>query len=269
MERSIQNLAKAVKQRMDLDPLAQNSGLYIDTPSTFATPQRVGSELRYPFIEHCVVQFDVNVIIVIGHEKLNVDIQRLFGSSSRKINIIKVAKSGGVVDLDWQYRSRLLSYQIRAYFYGPLLHVPSWIDQSTLGGETSADLTLSPYSSPIKFNEIKILRIGAESMAPSSALPIGATRVITELEPTSVDLRSPGLLNTLLALMPIQPNQTAGAIKAEDEYSNDELITSDVAGFVLVTAVDAAKDKLTILSPNPGSLIGRTAIIGSLEWQDQ
>lgn len=74
MERSIQNLGRAVKERMDLDSisgllctpfeplttfvLAQNSGLYIDTPSSFSTAIRIGNEMRYPFVEACIYNFD-------------------------------------------------------------------------------------------------------------------------------------------------------------------------------------------------------------------
>lgn len=47
----------------------------------------------------------VNVIIVIGHEKLNVEMQRLFGgqNQSRRITVVKIPKSGGV-------RTSLLSH---------------------------------------------------------------------------------------------------------------------------------------------------------------
>lgn len=75
----MQNLANAIKERMKLDPIsaivsfaciteeektqtiskiAHNSGLYIDTPSSFATAVRVGNEMKYPLIEKCVEQFD-------------------------------------------------------------------------------------------------------------------------------------------------------------------------------------------------------------------
>jgi hypothetical protein len=37
----------------------------------------------------------VNVIIVVGHEKLNVEMQRTYGST---LTVVKVPKSGGVRD---------------------------------------------------------------------------------------------------------------------------------------------------------------------------
>lgn len=266
MDQAIQNLAGAVKERMSMDPITYNSGLYLDTPSSFAVPVRVGNEMKYPFIEMCVDHFNVNVIIVIGHEKLNVEMQRLFTNQSRRITVVKVPKSGGVVDLDYSYRSRILSYQIRSYFYGPSLHIPEWVDQNSIGGEASMDLNLSPYSTTMKFGDLRIVRIGAESMAPSSALPIGASRVITELQPVEVDPAN-GLLNMVLGLLP--PTPQTGSKQEEEGFSDEELVTTDVVGFILVTAVDTVKRRMTILSPNPGSLAGRTALIGSFEWQDQ
>jgi hypothetical protein len=35
------------------------------------------------------------------------------------------------------------------------------------------------------------------------------------------------------------------------------------------TNIDIPNRKLTILAPNQGSLVGKTAIVGSFEWQDQ
>jgi len=255
---------------MELDRITHNAGIIIDTPSSFATAVRVGSEMKYPLLQMCVDLFNVNVIIVIGHEKLNVEMQRLFAqsaSSRRSIAVLKIPKSGGVVDLDDLYRSRVLSYQIRTYFYGPLVHLPPSVPLTELGGEASMDLNLSPCSTSVKFGDLKIFRVGPESMAPSSALPIGASRVITELQPDPVDPANGGLLNAVLALLPL-PSSHVNKKKIDEEPTDEELISSDIAGFILVTAVDNAKQRMTILSPNPGSLVGRIAIIGSYEWQD-
>ena len=107
----------------------------------------------------------VNVIIVIGNERLSVEMQKLFdGSYPRKIQIIKIPKSGGVSDLDMAYRDRIQSYQLRHYFYGTPLKLPpalaTHVDELKFGGEASKDLTLTPYSTVLSFDDIKIYRIG-------------------------------------------------------------------------------------------------------------
>jgi len=100
-------------------------------------------------------------------------------------------------------------------------------------------------------------------MAPSSALPIGASRVVSELQPLLVDpsQSSSGLLNSVLALL-ASPNPDG------DGHYDEELLDLHVVGFLIVTGLDTPNRKMTILSPGPGSFAGRTAVIASTEWQD-
>ena len=157
---------------------ARGSGLIIDTPGNFAaTP----GDDKHLLVKTCVQAFQgkpfqsvsalfpdcilVNVVIVIGNERLSVEMQKLFdGSYHRKIQIIKIPKSGGVSDLDMAYRDRIQSYQLRHYFYGtPLKPPPSLTahaDELQFGGESSKDLTLTPYSAVLSFDDIKIYRVG-------------------------------------------------------------------------------------------------------------
>jgi len=86
------------------------SGLIIDTPSSFAnSSNKAGAADKYAFIKTCIELFrsefispfifitltlvPVNTIIVIGHEKLNVEMRREFGNS---LAVVKIPKSGGV-----------------------------------------------------------------------------------------------------------------------------------------------------------------------------
>lgn len=148
-------------------------------------------------------------------------------------------------------------------------------------------------------------------MAPSSALPIGATRVLSEMQPVLVDPAQPGsgLLNAILALL-APPNPE------ESERYDEEVLDLTAVGFLAVyvpfhlivylsaasflfdlrtplamsseptrysylcrngcslcsfgrTAIDIPNRKMTVLAPTQGSFAGRTAIIGSFEWQEQ
>lgn len=69
-------------------------------------------------------------------------------------------------------------------------------------------------------------------MAPSSALPIGASRVITELQPVAIDPAAPGLLHMVLALLPLPPQ--GGKQEDDDGFSEEDLISSNIVGFILV-----------------------------------
>lgn len=129
----------------------------------------------------------------------------------------------------------------------------------SVAGEPISDLILSPASTTMSFNELSIFRIGTgeyskhihillhcltrgnhkllpcgdgrstEAMAPASALPIGAKRVVSEMQPISVDPSLPGsgLLNRLLAIMaPFNPD--------ENERYDEEILDLTVEGLVVV-----------------------------------
>ncbi|QRV87386.1 mRNA cleavage and polyadenylation factor CLP1 [Ceratobasidium sp. AG-Ba] len=259
MERLIHNLADSVKQKFKQDHTLNASGYIIDSPAAFAIPGPQ-MENRYNFVKTCVDAFDVNVILVMGNEKLNVEIQRMFGSSGN-ITILKVPKSGGVVELDYVYQSRVISSQIRAYFYGTPLYLPPSMNatMAQLGGEAATDMTLSPFSTTLDANELRIYRIGDTTLAPTSALPIGATRAIGEMQPVRVDVSSGGLLHSVLALL----------APFDSDPSDEALLKQEVSGFLIVTAINMQQRKITVLSPSSGSLSGRVALAGSLEWQDR
>lgn len=135
--------------------------------------------------------------------------------------------------------------------YGPPLERPPGLPpnvNATAGGETAMNMHLSPSSSIIGFDDLTIYRIGegiftgnfpreqglslrysAETMAPSSALPIGATRTVSEMQPVRVDPSSPGsgLLNAVLALL-APPHQD------EAERYDEEVLDLHVVGFLAV-----------------------------------
>lgn len=65
-------------------------------------------------------------------------------------------------------------------------------------------------------------------MAPSSALPIGAARSISEMQPVPVDpaQSGSGLLNAVLALLP----------PLDGPIDDNAIVDSDVSGFIMVYA---------------------------------
>jgi len=261
MDRLIRNLGENVNEKYDVDVEGRASGLIVDTPSSFASGPGSVQDHRQSLIKACIDAFKINVILVVGHEKLNVEMQRLYGTH---LSVVKIPKSGGVVELDHGYRERVHNYQLHTYMYGQIIEAPAGISAATLGGEALTDLVLSPSSTVINFDDLSIYRIGEESLAPSSALPIGATRVVSEMQPVQIDpaQSNSGLLNAVLALL-APPNPD------ENERYDEEVLDLNVIGFLVVTGIDISNRKMTILAPNQGSFVGRTAIIGSFEWQDQ
>jgi polyribonucleotide 5'-hydroxyl-kinase len=74
------------------------------------------------------------------------------------------------------------------------------------------------------------MHLRIETMAPSSALPIGAARVLSEMQPVSVDPSQPGsgLLNAVLALL-----APASQPEGREQY-DEEILDLPVAGFLVV-----------------------------------
>jgi len=118
------------------------------------------------------------VILVVGHEKLNVEMQRTYGS---RMTVVKIPKSGGVrapgavtvvfltyipvqaVELDLQYRQRVHAQQIHTYMYGQVVTPPRGLSASIIG-DADFDGRLAPSSSVIPFGELTFLRIGESKL---------------------------------------------------------------------------------------------------------
>ncbi|KAF8211880.1 Pre-mRNA cleavage complex II protein Clp1-domain-containing protein [Mycena galopus ATCC 62051] len=260
VERIIRNIGENINDKYQVDLQGRTAGLIVDTPSSFASGSGSSDE-RQRLIKACVDAFKINVILVVGHEKLNVEMQRTYAS---RLTVVKIPKSGGVVELDHMYRERVHNYQLHSYFYGQIIPPPAGISSALLGGESLSDLVLSPSSTVINFGDLSIFRIGAETMAPSSALPIGAARAVSETQAVSINPATPGsgLLNAVLAVLAPPVNTD------ESERYDEEILDLPISGFIIVTNLDIPHRKMTILAPNQGSVIGRTAVIGSFEWSE-
>ncbi|KAK0563891.1 Cleavage polyadenylation factor subunit clp1, partial [Tilletia horrida] len=296
-KRVVDWLAEGVERRLARDARARMSGLVIDTPGVITADGRS----RYAWIQYCARAFKVDTIVVLGHDKLNIELSRLYGHPS-----------SGVVELDDVYRSRLRSLQVRTYFYGgsgpakvtiPDISDPEGIatkevtlpgHDESLGGVS----TLSAFSSSLPLDLMWVWRVGQEAMAPSSALPIGAQRTVTQtqlvkLDPASSSADQATLLHSIVALVqtPRGTGPKVGAAKAKaeaeaaaaaaagivgggglgdegDGLSDDEILGSPVVGFIHVADMDLNRKTMTVLAPMKGKLPALTGLVGALEWTD-
>lgn len=148
------------------------------------------------------------------------------------VEIVKLYKSGGVVNRNSKYRSRTRVLKTKEYFYGPAND-------------------LSPHASVSNFSDLQVFRIGGGPQAPRSALPIGAepTADPTRVVPVSI---SRDLMHAVLAV----------------SYAKDpeHLLGSNIAGFIYVTDVDIPRRKITFVAPCPGPLPSNLLLAGSLAW---
>eukprot|EP00249_Psilotum_nudum_P004229 c17772_g1_i1 orf=166-1518(+) len=185
----------------------------------------------YELLLHAIEAFNADVILVLGQEKLYSMLRDKFKTKSG-VDIVKLHKSGGVVARNSKFRQRMRNVKTREYFYG-------------LNNE------LSPHAAFASFSDLQVFRIGGGPQAPRSALPIGAepTADPTRVVPVTI---SHDLVHSVLAV----------SFAKELE----QILTSNVAGFIYVTDIDIQRRKLTYVAPCPGPLPSNLLLTGSLLW---
>ncbi|CAO1624693.1 unnamed protein product [Parajaminaea phylloscopi] len=297
----LSRLAQHVEKRMCRDMKARMSGLVIDTPGTTS----IDSKSKYAMIRDIVRCFRVDTILVMGHEKVTIDLTRIYASSTEpgpKPVVLKLPKSGGVAEADESYKARLRSNQVRTYFYGGSGGVRQAKSSGPQKGANSADNLsvatedkkmpgsedplgnlshLNPYTQTIPLDLLEVYRVGQETMAPTSALPIGASRALSastlhQLDPVNSAADQSALLHSVLALVE-PPAGGGGKGQKDSEVWKTELgegegeaqvAVASIRGFVHVQSIDVAKKRMTVLAPSAGRLPSKTALLGSLDWQD-
>jgi len=150
---------------------------------------------------------------------------------------VKIQRSAGIISQTKSARAVLRDVRFRRYFFG-----------SQRSGE------LSPPVTTISLDTITIFRLADELAAGDVSLrPVGSDEVIDpvmlqEVEP-SIQLK-----HTIL-----------GVSFAERE---ENILTSNIAGFVHVRDVDMTAKTITLLTPCSGPLPGRYLLLGSLKLVD-
>lgn len=169
-------------------------------------------------IRDIVAEFAVNVIVVLGHERLYNDMVRRYSDKSG-VAVVKLARSGGAVELNDTYTLQLQNYHTKQYFYGDLKNV------------------LSPVSRTLDFKNIKVYRLAEGiSLQPlntdktgsaathASALPIGQEESAIAPEIELVQLESPAVLqHSILAITGVGIDEDPRGV-----------LESNILGFIFV-----------------------------------
>ncbi|KAF2010081.1 Clp1-domain-containing protein, partial [Aaosphaeria arxii CBS 175.79] len=232
----VTRMALAVTSRLEEDSTAKQAGFIVDSPASIAQ----GKAGVYENIEHIVSEFSINVVFVLGSERLYSDLQRKYTARdpSDPVHVIRLDKTGGAVARDESYMKSLRQAQIREYFFG------------------TGDNTLGPHSHMADFADLNLFRIvdPAESTASAPAgdeydiygTGAGVGSIYERVTPSS------SIQNSLLAVT------TASANEPQDSIRD-----SSVKGYIYVADVDEAKRKVRLLSPQAGQTPSTAILLGS------
>ncbi|KFB36609.1 protein CLP1 homolog [Anopheles ziemanni] len=185
----------------------------------------------YSHILHTVSAFEVTAIFVLDQERLYNELLR---DVKRSVQVVFLPKSGGVVERTRSQRTEARDQRIREYFYG-------------------SKMPLFPHSFDVKFGDIKIFKVGSPPL-PDSCLPLGMKAEDNYTKLVAVQ-PGPQLLHHILAV-------------SFAESPDENVIQTNVAGFICVTNVNMDKQVLTVLSPQPRPLPQTILLVSDLQFMD-
>ncbi|XP_068747119.1 protein CLP1 homolog [Montipora capricornis] len=185
----------------------------------------------YRILVHAAEAFEVNVIVVLDQERVYNDLKKQFGN---KVQIVHLPKSGGVVVRSQETRRTSRDDRVRGYFYGKKMN-------------------FYPHIFEVKFADIKIFKIGAPAV-PDSCLPLGMSPEQNETKLVAVQ---PGrdLKHCVLAL-------------SAAESLEEDLVTTNAIGFVVVNDIDLSRQVMVVLSPAPRPLPRKFFLLSDVKFMD-
>ena len=207
--------------------------------------------------------------------------------------MVKLDRSGGCVDRSKKARAQSRARRINAYFYGEqnqLLPASVTLDihtSSTIAAAAAAAAAAEEAGGDAgteapeaRKSDISVFSVGgqaAAALALEAALPIGAMAGKEDhLKLDKVVLGDDPIVHHVVAVV-YGDQQPAAAAAAGQEVSSaaaadaakgfDESVRNGcAAGFVFVQSLDAAKGKITVMSPSPGPLPSKTLVMGNILW---
>ncbi|KAF7391337.1 protein CLP1 [Vespula maculifrons] len=185
----------------------------------------------YKLLTHAAQAFEVDAILVLDQERLYNELVR---DMPDFVKVVFLPKSGGVVERSQAQRTEARDQGVRAYFYG-------------------SRTPLYPHSFEVKWNEARLYKIGAPVL-PASCMPLGmkAEDNLTKLVAVTP---GPNLLHHLLSV-------------SFADSPEDDVVQTNVAGFVCVTNVDVDRQTFTVLSPQPRPLPNTVLLLSDIQFMD-
>ncbi|CAN3358793.1 mRNA cleavage and polyadenylation factor Clp1p [Diutina catenulata] len=244
----ISKLGVAVMSRMEQDRDVGSAGCVIDTPSFLGTNTLTKS---FPIIENLISDFEVDHIVVVGNERLFIDLRRRLKRKleQKSLSILQLATSGGCVDRDEAYIRKAQEESIREYFNGTFrAHLQPFKTDTDLRemdiykGVINQDLasTLAFLPAGDSYNE------DDTGMGDDSD---GIGKFFTHMESSQMQT----LENSLVAISHV----------AQLSYQPKDLLNSSVKGYIYVSKVDESTGKLKVLLPFPSVALPKNVLLAT------
>ncbi|KAK7203137.1 Pre-mRNA cleavage complex II protein Clp1-domain-containing protein [Myxozyma melibiosi] len=232
--KSVMNrLSLAVSSRIAVDAKARISGTIID--ATGILDPKVG----YDLIDTIVADFSVDVVVTVGNERLYNDLLKRY-NARQNMTVVKVPRSGGVVETDASYLRSIQQRLFKEYFYG------------------QPKFPLSAFTVTVDISAVTVYKRAEQSrLVSSSALPIGTELSTAHESLITKTAASAALQNSILALLYASPSD-----------SEEDIAESSVMGFVHILDVDETKHKMKVLMPIKSRLPAQVYLMGSYHYME-
>ncbi|VEU22600.1 DEKNAAC103724 [Brettanomyces naardenensis] len=233
----IEQLSESVEKRLESSSDVRSSGIVIDTPAL-----HIGD---CELIQHILDRFKIDVLVVIGNERLLVDLKRKLKYDDQKVTLLKVGKSSGCVDTDDKLQRELQQRAIKQYFYG--------LETAQLSPYT---IMIAPkeymFFKPKELESLNLAFLSGDASDDVTTRGINYSRLMERVKKPAAD----NLENAILAIANDSGLEVAKYISSvDDNEGNLEVIKTvvgrSVLGFCYVLSVDDQKGKVKLLVPSP------------------
>jgi len=257
----LQKLGSAIDERLSGEAEASASGVIVNASGCI-------EDVGYEYLLHAIDAFQINVVLVLGHDRLYSMLGTHFRAEAEKNQareapkLIKLPRSGGVVSRDASFRRASRSQCIKRYFYGNSISPKPAADGSV--SAVTPHYQFSPCLIEVPFDDVQIHKLSNISLS-ASLLPISAKQSTDPIQLTTIASSeiTPKFQHSVLAVC-----HPSSAEKYERSGSARDLYLAGVAGFVVVEKVDVDKGLLSLLSPCAGSLPSRNLLVGDIFWME-
>ncbi|KAI1161089.1 Pre-mRNA cleavage complex II protein Clp1-domain-containing protein [Nemania serpens] len=235
-KRLLSRLSVAATSRLAEDVDVKSAGMLIDTGGV---PAGARAAAYYDFVAHVVSEFSVNIIVVLGSERIGSEMQKRFAgqttSVGETVTVVGLDKSGGVMERDEAFMQAIRESAIREYFFG------------------NARMTLSPFTQQVDFTAVSVWRINeAPSKTPTDGG--GITYDERDVNTDMLEKAEPSMM---------MQNCVLAVACASVHDAPDAILDANVMGFVYVADVDEKRRRLRILAPVSARLGDRPLLWGS------